>query len=197
MTGKTHLSVGALFGVGYATVNGDGSQDWLTICIGIAVATLSSMLPDLDHKGSYISKYVTLNLKTRYRAIFASLIGFLLIAACFYFNGPLWIALTGLYVVIAAYVPHRSFTHSLMGVGLVGMISFLALPNQVYFEYFMAGYLSHLFADALTVSGIPLFWPNKTGFRLARIKTNTRWDIIIRYVSGIFTVIGLGYLVLH
>lgn len=196
MTGKTHLSMGALFGVGFASMTTAADQDWKTISIGVAVAILSSILPDLDHDGSYISKYLTFNSKQQNRSIVTLLMGILLITLCLYMNWPIWTVLTGLYVAIAAYVPHRSFTHSFLGVGLAGIISYLASPNLVYFGYFMAGYLSHLFADALTVSGIPLFWPKKVDFRLAKIKTSTKWDIVIRYASGIVAALGFGYLVL-
>lgn len=186
--------MGALFGIGFATTTAD--QDWKTLSIGIVVSLFSSVLPDLDHDGSYISKYLTFNSKQQNRSIVTLLIGIFLITLCLYNDWPIWTVLAGLYVVIAAYVPHRSFTHSFLGVGLAGVISYLASPNLIYFGYFMAGYLSHLFADALTVSGIPLFWPKKMDFRLAKIKTSTKWDIIIRYVSGIVAVLGFGYIVL-
>lgn len=188
--------MGALFGVGFASTTTMAHQDWKTLSIGVAVAVFSSILPDLDHDGSYISKYLTFNSKQQNRSIVTLLIGIFVITLCLYQDWPIWTMLAGLYIAIAAYVPHRSFTHSFLGVGLAGMIGFLASPNLVYFGFFMAGYLSHLFADALTVSGIPLLWPKKMDFRLAKIKTSTKWDVVIRYASGIFAVMGFGYLVI-
>ncbi len=61
---------------------------------------------------------------------------------------------------------HRGLTHSLVVV--VGMALFVA------FFYFgtvdagalLRGYISHLLADALTKSGIRLWWPSQRRFRL-------------------------------
>ena len=76
---------------------------------------------------------------------------------------------------LGRYLSHRGFTHS-----LIGFMSFsvLLLAPVYYFEinikysyFFMVGYASHLIADMMNVSGIPLFWPDLQRIRILRIST--------------------------
>jgi inner membrane protein len=68
-------------------------------------------------------------------------------------------------VPLSMVVGHRGVTHSLLAVvaglavlGTLG-VGFAAAPLVV-------GYLSHLAADMLTPSGVPLLWPNRRRFAL-------------------------------
>jgi len=61
--------------------------------------------------------------------------------------------------IIGIAFKHRGFFHSLFFGLLLFMILFLA-KTGFHFE-FAVGYLSHLFLDSLSVSGIQLFWPLK------------------------------------
>jgi inner membrane protein len=57
-------------------------------------------------------------------------------------------------------VGHRTLTHSLLGVVLFALPVWLVLgayPNLSL--ALVAGYASHVFADALNTRGVPLFWP--------------------------------------
>lgn len=64
---------------------------------------------------------------------------------------------------------HRHFTHSIVGILLIGLawrwfIHELIQPDYVYqamilFHAFMIGYISHPVADTLTDRGVPWFWP--------------------------------------
>jgi membrane-bound metal-dependent hydrolase YbcI (DUF457 family) len=64
---------------------------------------------------------------------------------------------------------HRHFTHSLIGIGLIGWALRWAAFNLVNPNYtdaalalwsaFMVGYISHPVADSLTDQGVPWFWP--------------------------------------
>ena len=57
-------------------------------------------------------------------------------------------------------VGHRTLTHSLLGVALITLLARLLLggyPNL--FLALVAGYASHVFADALNTRGVPLLWP--------------------------------------
>lgn len=56
---------------------------------------------------------------------------------------------------------HRGLTHSLIAIVAVAAASFQALP-PIIGEVVAIGYLSHILADMLTVSGLPVFWPYKT-----------------------------------
>ena len=64
-------------------------------------------------------------------------------------------------------VGHRTLTHSLLGVALFALLTRLLLggyPNLIL--ALVAGYASHVFADALNTRGVPLLWPLGRPFRL-------------------------------
>jgi len=64
-------------------------------------------------------------------------------------------------------VGHRTLTHSLLGAALfVVLVSPLAPLSPDLFLALVAGYASHLVADALNKRGVPLLWPVGTPFRL-------------------------------
>ena len=57
-------------------------------------------------------------------------------------------------------VGHRTLTHSLLGIALFTLLVWLPLggcPNLCL--ALVAGYSSHVFADALNTRGVPLLWP--------------------------------------
>lgn len=56
------------------------------------------------------------------------------------------------------WLPHRGFTHTLIALALVSAITIYFLPFEIAFA-FIIGYASHLLADSLTHSGVPLVWP--------------------------------------
>lgn len=66
------------------------------------------------------------------------------------------------------FLEHRNITHSLLGVGLVGLgLHFLfksfppywGIEPQTVFTASIVAYLSHLLADMFTNEGIPVFFP--------------------------------------
>ena len=68
---------------------------------------------------------------------------------------------------LARIVGHRTLTHSLLGVALFALLSWLVLgayPNLLL--ALVAGYASHIFADALNTRGVPLLWPLGRPMRL-------------------------------
>ena len=69
--------------------------------------------------------------------------------------------------VLARTVGHRTLTHSLLGVALfVVLISPIATLSPDLFAALIAGYVSHLVADALNKRGVPLLWPAGRPLRL-------------------------------
>ncbi len=57
-------------------------------------------------------------------------------------------------------VGHRTLTHSLLGVALfVVLVAPVATLSPSLFAALVAGYVSHLVADALNKRGVPLLWP--------------------------------------
>ena len=74
-----------------------------------------------------------------------------------------WLLLLGIYIIIASFVSHRSYTHSILGIVFFGFIAF-NLESSIGIEgvYYtcLGGYISHLVAD------MKLFPFNKRGIKL-------------------------------
>ena len=65
-------------------------------------------------------------------------------------NMTIWIVLLGVYIIISSFLPHRSYTHSLIGLVYFSVIMFLAqkaLNLDGLLLVGALGYLSHLLAD--------------------------------------------------
>lgn len=62
---------------------------------------------------------------------------------------------------------HRTLTHSLLSVGILYLGAWMLLGGDSSLPLaLVAGYASHLFADALNPRGVPLFWPLDRCFRI-------------------------------
>ncbi len=68
------------------------------------------------------------------------------------------------------FLAHRTISHSLLGVFLLHELLWLVLPKifnpnfidaKIVYYSIMIGFVSHLFLDAFTKEGIPLFFPIK------------------------------------
>ncbi|KKI92460.1 hydrolase [Bacillus sp. SA1-12] len=77
-----------------------------------------------------------------------------------------WLILLGIYVIIASFVPHRSYTHSLLGIGYVAIIAYyleVSLAIEGVFLACLLGYISHLLADMKILPfnkrGVKIFLP--------------------------------------
>ena len=77
-----------------------------------------------------------------------------------------WVLRVTSYALVRT-VGHRTLTHSLLGIVLFALLVWLflgAYPNLPL--ALVAGYASHVFADALNTKGVPLLWPLGRPFRL-------------------------------
>ncbi|WBF43567.1 metal-dependent hydrolase [Serratia rubidaea] len=102
----------------------------------IPAALLTSLLPDIDHPKSVLGQRLS------------------------------WIAKP-----IARAFGHRGFTHSLLAITGGMMLFQLDVPRSWpiptdALHAMIIGYFSHLLADMLTPSGVPLLWPCRWRFRL-------------------------------
>lgn len=63
----------------------------------------------------------------------------------------IWLILMGIYIIVASFVPHRSYTHSIIGVIFFAVIASKLEEslgiNGVYYTC-LIGYISHLVADS-------------------------------------------------
>ena len=78
------------------------------------------------------------------------------------YTGFVWLSMLGLFVSVAPFTAHRSWTHTLWATGLWTYIGHLA--NQSLGWHGVAlfaggGYASHLLADTLTKAGVKWFMP--------------------------------------
>lgn len=77
---------------------------------------------------------------------------------------------------------HRGITHHVFLIVLLTVFAFV-LRNTL-FTSFALGYISHLFADMLTISGIP-YWTNKERIALKLFKTGSiaEYIFVLMFVS--------------
>lgn len=87
-------------------------------------------------------------------------------------------------VPLSLMVGHRGVTHSLLAV--VGCIVALAmLGTSSLLAPVAVGYLSHLAADGLTPSGVPLLWPHRRRFTLNLCQTGSLVEIGLMAVVAV------------
>ena len=193
MKGKTHAGIGIL---AFITI-----YNKLPIKMelsGLAVVTLASLLPDIDHPKSIINKYILPFKNKMTKVTLYACIGIIILWYSFLYNGEDYLKAIGILFILISISSHRKgLTH-----GLTGLIifSFLAgyigniynVDNIIY--YFMLGYGLHLICDMVTDRGIPLFYPFKEKnikFPLT-FKTNSK---IGNTVEDIIAIVGLIYVV--
>jgi inner membrane protein len=86
---------------------------------------------------------------------------------------------------LSSLVGHRGVTHSLLAtLALLLLLGYLtALPAYSVFTWAIVpvciGYLSHIAGDALTPSGVPLFWPLKRTYSLKLFKTRSPLETVV------------------
>ena len=86
--------------------------------------------------------------------------------------------------------PHRrNFTHSIAG-GVVFSLLFI-VPSFIFM--FFVGYMTHLLLDLFNKDGIPLLWPSKKMYSLARFKTGGWGELFIVFVYYIMMMTIMSY----
>ena len=95
-------------------------------------------------------------------------------------------------------VGHRTLTHSLLGFALFALVvSPLGPLLPGLYGALLAGYGSHLLADALNKPGVPLLWP--LGWRLRLLPGGMRSGGAAEFVvaAGVFLLAGYGVYALY
>lgn len=128
----------------YSLYEGTAKEKWMGIGIGLAMVVVSSLIKQ-KHMLTITGIGVLMG-------------GFSLAES--------WLMLLGIYILIASFVPHRSYTHSILGVVFFGIIASrleLSLRLDGVFYTCLAGYISHLIADLKILPfnkrGVKLFLP--------------------------------------
>jgi len=66
-------------------------------------------------------------------------------------------------------VGHRTVTHSLLGLGLIGLATGpLVLLSSAAWVWLLVGALTHILLDTANITGVPLFWPARLEVVLVR-----------------------------
>ena len=99
-------------------------------------------------------------------------------------------------------IKHRTLTHSLLALVVIGIIPFYAPGGLIQKEYsglmigWIAGYASHLILDMLTIQGIELLYPNHRRIRLLKLRTAGFVDqgLCVILLCGAVYALGLGLL---
>lgn len=94
-------------------------------------------------------------------------------------------------IVFSKFSPHRSFTHSLLGIFLYSISMFLIYSSLV--PVFIFNYGLHLLADFFADKGIELFYPYKKRVGISLLNTNSISEYVLRYVILLFGVLQLYY----
>ena len=173
MNATTHAVFGIAALAGAALVTGADPPAYV-----YPAAVAAAWLPDIDNPRSTLGnglnrqKNPLLNLLSR----------------------PLSWAMRTTSFVLVRTVGHRTMTHSLIGVLLFALLVLLLLggfPNLVL--ALVAGYASHVFADALNTRGVPLLWPVGKPFRLlpGGVRSGGAVEVAVALVALAFTLYAL------
>ena len=91
-------------------------------------------------------------------------------------------------VVVQALFGHRTVTHSLLALGVLGWTAW-TLGGPAVGTGLLLGYGSHLLADALTPAGVPLLWPVKWRVGLGLVRTGGAAETVF---LGLVLGVGLA-----
>lgn len=169
MMGGTHLVIGLAAGV----LSGGGIP-------GAGAAVAGALLPDIDAPGSTVGRIIN---PLHFGRIGHAVLGLGLAYAAQRFSAPALLLPAAFYLVLA-FLPHRQITHSLLGLVIaVGAVT--AMFPRLWIP-FAVGYASHLLADSLTPSEIPLFWPWQHRIGLGLVQTGGALDWLLQAAGWLF-----------
>ncbi|WP_053957671.1 metal-dependent hydrolase [Inediibacterium massiliense] len=155
MTGKTHMLFGYVTSLYILPKLGYDPSIATT-----AAAALGSLIPDLDHPKAKLNQKI-LPIKNRFgKVLFYCGIGSFLIYR--YGWAHQLIFTVAILLMVIGLSQHRSFTHSILGTGIIFFIVFFILKDMLPYTLllsFLLGMASHLVGDFITIGGIELFYP--------------------------------------
>ncbi len=177
MNATTHAIFGVAALTGAALVTGTEPTLY-----AYPAAVVAAWLPDVDNPRSRLGNGLSrlesplLNILTR----------------------PVSWVLRGSSFVLVRTVGHRTLTHSLLGVLLFALLARLIsgyIPGL--FLGLVAGYASHILADALNTRGVPLLWPLGKPFRLlpGGIRSGGAAEFVV--ALAVLLLAGYGLSLLH
>jgi len=151
--GRTHIIIGVSCGVALIPAVEGGQLTPAQLGFIMVGLTVGSLLPDIDHPHSLISQQLPLvgsiiSKLTRHRGLFHSILGVVMM-----FGLSAWLAI-------------------MMAGGLSSMgIQSADSATRYIASGLMIGYILHIIADMVTVSGIRLFYPLQRNIRIPLFRT--------------------------
>ena len=146
MNGTTHAVFGIAALAGAALVTGADPPVYV-----YPAAIVAAWLPDVDNPRSTLGNGLSRSKNPILNAL----------------SRPLSWALRTTSFVLVRTVGHRTLTHSIPGVLLFALPIYLFLGDYPNLSLaLVAGYASHVVADALNIRGVPLLWPFGRPLRL-------------------------------
>ena len=194
MEKKTHVACANL--ISLSLIRPSSIQELL---ITVGVSTLGGLLPDVDLKDSTSDKI--------FDRLMTSLITIIIMSIIInhYFNINLYNVIKGynnifnyiiclsLFIIMSylgSKTPHRSFTHSFLGLFIYSAILSYSFNDQVVTIFFIS-YLSHLILDLLNKKGLTLFYPLKNRLSLNLCEVKGTINKILFITSSILNIVVL------
>jgi membrane-bound metal-dependent hydrolase YbcI (DUF457 family) len=162
MRGRHHAVCGAAIAAPVLLYLTRGSVG--AVVVGVPVATLGAMLPDIDAQRFPLQSEVWRGWKRLARTAWArGPFGAPFALAAILVGAILAGALGALSWLVRRVVSHRGFTHTIICAALIGALGVWAgerlLGSWVPGAALAIGYLSHLVTDAMTYRGVDMLWP--------------------------------------
>ena len=110
----------------------------------------------------YTGSFILLFILPKFSRSFMLMMTGVIIGIGGYMMMTIWLMLFGIYIIAAAFMPHRSYTHSLLGVLFYAVIAHylsIEVGIQGLYAACLFGYISHLAADTRLIPG------NKRGIK--------------------------------
>lgn len=170
MMGKSHFTIGTISSITAVTATGCTlATEPVLFCISVWIGAMAALLPDIDAGGNALFRTklgvgdsqtnkemlrVERHIWKKKGNVFGKLIRWIVAMLWDVF---MWLVARG-FNVIAKVLPHRGPTHWIETWALLTVFVFCFVPFGLPVSIaaaFSAGYLSHLAADAMTITGIP------------------------------------------
>jgi membrane-bound metal-dependent hydrolase YbcI (DUF457 family) len=162
MRGRHHAVCGAAIAAPVLLYLTRGSLG--AVVIGVPVATLGAMLPDIDAQRFPLQGEVWRGWKRLARTAWArGPFGAPFALAAIVVGGILTGTLGVLSWLVRRVVSHRGFTHTIVCAAIIGALGVWTgerlIGSWVPGVALAVGYLSHLVTDAMTYRGVDMLWP--------------------------------------
>lgn len=192
LTGKTHFTFGTA-----VTILMTHPTDWKSFLLCLGAGAVGACVSDVDVSTSGSHKGFQ-------RLLLLLAAAVLVIAGLdFFFQAGIWAmiqqrngllrSLAGFAIFLALclygeHQPHRSFTHSLAGVAMLGTAVFIMLPQAVW--YFVCGMTTHILLDLFNRKKVQLLFPFDVGKVCFRLCSADGAVNRLLFWTGFFLLIG-------